>query len=133
MTGETVVTATTEDGLRFEKRFVDEASVAEKPEAALENLCRQLGKHTGPFAFSVASVEAEPVRFYPASFLNGIRRELADELLRLAEARPRHSVPHAPSPAPPPTTYRHSISRPSCSAAATASGGNWGDARSSRV
>ena len=98
MTAVTVVTAMTEDGLRFEKRFVDEAPAAEKPEAALENLRRQLGKHTGPFAFSVASVEAEPVRFYPASFLNGIRRELADELLRLAEARERHSVPHTPRP-----------------------------------
>ena len=98
MTAVTVVTAMTEDGLRFEKRFVDEAPVAEKPETALENLRRQLGKHTGPFAFSVASVEAEPVRFYPASFLNGIRRELADELLRLAEARERHSVPHTPRP-----------------------------------
>ena len=78
--------------------FRDEAPVAEMPEAAVENLRRQLGKHTGPYAFSVASVEAEPVRFYPASFLNGLRRDLADELLRLAESRPRHSVPHTPRP-----------------------------------
>ena len=96
--GMTTVTATTEDGLTAEVSFRDEAPAAEKPEVAVENLRRQLGKHTGPFTFSVASVEAEPVRFYPASFLNGIRRELADELLRLAEARPRHSVPHTPRP-----------------------------------
>ncbi len=96
--GMTTVTATAEDGLTAEVSFRDEAPVAEKPEAAVENLRRQLGKHTGPYAFSVASVEAEPVRFYPASFLNGLRRDLADELLRLAESRPRHSVPHTPQP-----------------------------------
>ena len=96
--GMTTVTATTEDELTAKVSFRDEAPVAEKPEAAVENLRRQLGKHTGPYAFSVASVEAEPVRFYPASFLNGLRRDLADELLRLAESRPRHSVPHTPQP-----------------------------------
>ena len=96
--GMTTVTATAEDGLTAKVSFRDEAPVAEKPEAAVENLRRQLGKHTGPYAFSVASVEAEPVRFYPASFLNGLRRDLADELLRLAESRPRHSVPHTPQP-----------------------------------
>ena len=96
--GMTTVLATVEDGLSAKVSFRDEAPVAEKPEAAVENLRRQLGKHTGPYAFSVASVEAEPVRFYPASFLNGLRRDLADELLRLAESRPRHSVPHTPQP-----------------------------------
>ena len=97
-TGMTTVTATTEDGLTAKVSFRDEAPVAEKPEVAVENLRRQLGKHTGPYAFSVASVEADPVQFYPASFLNGLRRDLADELLRLAESRPRHSVPHTPQP-----------------------------------
>ncbi|MBQ3744192.1 MAG: U32 family peptidase [Bacteroidales bacterium] len=96
--GMTTVTATTEDELTTKVSFRDEAPAAEKPEVAVENLRRQLGKHTGPYAFSVASVEAEPVRFYPASFLNGLRRDLADELLRLAESRPRHSVPHTPQP-----------------------------------
>ena len=95
---ETVVTATTEDGLRVEKRFADVASFADKPEAALEGLRRQLGKHTGPYAFTVVSVIADPVRFYPASFLNGIRRELADELKRLAEARRPRPLPHTPQP-----------------------------------
>lgn len=96
--GETIVTAVTEDGIRAEKRFVDDAPVAEKPEAALENLRRQLGKHSGPFAFTVQAVEAEPVRFYPAAFLNGIRRELAAALQERAENRPRVVVPHTPRP-----------------------------------
>ena len=51
--------------------------MAEKPDLALEGLRRQLGKRTGPFAFSVRNVVADPVRFYPATFLNQIRRDLA--------------------------------------------------------
>jgi putative protease len=97
--GMTVVTAVTEDGLVAERRFRDEAPVAEKPEAALESLRRQLSKHAGPFAFTVQTVEADPVRFYSAAFLNQLRRDLADELQTLAETRPRRAVPHTRHPA----------------------------------
>jgi putative protease len=81
-----------------EKRFVDEAPLAEKPDAALETLRRQLDKRTGPFAFHVEDVVVNPVRFYPAATLNGIRRELAAELQEKLEARPRREVPHTPQP-----------------------------------
>ena len=94
----TTVTATTEDGLTAELRFRDDAPLADKPEAALESLRRQLGKHAGPFAFTVASVEADPVRFYSAAFLNQLRRDLAARLQELAENRPRREVPHTPKP-----------------------------------
>ena len=94
---ETVVTASSQ-GISVEKRFVDTAPLADKPEAALENLHRQLGKHTGPFAFALDRIEAEPVRFYPAAFLNGIRRELAEALQTALESRPRTAVPHTPQP-----------------------------------
>ena len=96
--GETVVTAVTEDGIRAERRFMDEAPEAEKPEVALDGMRRQLGKHTGPFAFSLKEVEAEPLRFYPAAFLNGLRRDLAAQLQVLSEERPRRMVPHVPLP-----------------------------------
>ncbi len=96
--GETVVTAVTEDGIRVAHRFADEAPEAEKPEAALEGLRRQLGKHAGPFAFSLREVSAEPVRFYPAAFLNGLRRNLAARLQELAENRERREIPHVPRP-----------------------------------
>ena len=96
--GETVVKAVTEDGLRAEKRFADEAPVAEKPEAALDGLRRQLAKQAGPYVFSVDAVDVDAVRFYPASFLNGIRRELAESLQRQAESRERLQVPHQPQP-----------------------------------
>ena len=93
----TIVTATSQ-GVTVELRFRDKAPVAEKPETALENIRRQLCKHTGPFAFSVGTVEATPVRFYPAATLNGIRRDLAAALQAKLEARPRPEIPHAPRP-----------------------------------
>ena len=95
--GETVVTATSQ-GVTVSHRFADNAPVADKPEATLESLRRQLGKHTGPFAFALQSVDAEPVRFYPASFLNQIRRDLAAALEAALVARPRAEVPHTPHP-----------------------------------
>ena len=105
--GKTRVTALTEEGVTVESVFDDTASIAEKPETALENLHRQLGRHTGPFAFALRSVDADPVRFYPAAFLNGIRRDLAAALQeRLETSRPgaaSHSrqpvsVQHIPVP-----------------------------------
>ena len=96
--GETRVTATSQ-GVTVEKRFVDDAPVAEKPAAALEALRRQLGKNSGPFAFAVDTIQVDPPRFYPASFLNGIRRELATTLEDRLASRPRTEVPHTPLPA----------------------------------
>ena len=95
--GETTVTATAAD-ISIEKRFSDDAPLAEKSQAALDSLRRQLGKNTGPFMFSVDSIEAEPVRFYPASFLNGVRRELAAALQAKLEERTRREVHHVPHP-----------------------------------
>ncbi|MBQ6959045.1 MAG: DUF3656 domain-containing protein [Bacteroidales bacterium] len=97
--GETTVSATTEDGTTVSKTFVDDAPVAEKPEMALEGLRRQLSKRTEPFAFTLRAVETEPVRFYSAAFLNGIRRDLAAELQAALERRPRPEVRHSPQPA----------------------------------
>jgi putative protease len=95
--GETVVTASSQ-GVSVEHRFADEAPLAEKPEMALEGLRRQMNKHTGPFAFALRSLEADPVRFYPAAFLNGIRRDLAEALQARLEARPRPAPGHTPRP-----------------------------------
>ena len=95
--GETVVTASSQ-GVFVERRFADEAPLAEKPEVALESLRRQLGKHTGPFAFAVRSLEAEPVRFYTAAFLNQVRRDLAEALQERLETRPRPMLAHTPQP-----------------------------------
>jgi len=93
--GQTVVTASSQ-GVSLERRFADAAPLADKPDVALESLRRQLSKHTGPFVFAVRSLEVDPVRFYPAAFLNGIRRELAEELQGRLETRPRPATPHTP-------------------------------------
>ena len=51
--------------------------VARNPETALESLRNQLSKITEPYRFTLGTVEADTVYFYPAAFLNGIRRDLA--------------------------------------------------------
>ncbi|MBR0500149.1 MAG: DUF3656 domain-containing protein [Bacteroidales bacterium] len=96
--GETVVTAVTEDGIRAEKRFQDDAPAAEKPQAAQESLQRQMGKRSGPFAFTLKTIDADPVRFFPVSFLNQLRRDLAAELQDKCADRPRCEVPHQVRP-----------------------------------
>ena len=102
--GMTIVTATSQ-GVTVEKRFIDEAPLAEKPEAALDSLRRQLNKNSGPFAFALNFIDVNPVRFYPAAFLNGIRRDLASALQeRLETRRPGPSLPSPDSPRPVPHT-----------------------------
>ncbi len=95
--GRTEVTASSQ-GVSVVQRFTDEAPLADKLDVALESLRRQMGKHTGPFAFSVRKLSADPVRFYPAAFLNQIRRDLAAALQAKLEARTRVAVPHTPRP-----------------------------------
>ena len=96
--GRTLVAARAEDGTVVEKHFDDTAPLAEKAEVARDGLIRQLGKRTGPFSFRAASVTVDAVRFYPAAFVNGIRRELAAALQEKMETRPRPVTPHTPRP-----------------------------------
>ena len=77
----------------------------------LETIRTQLAKRSDIYAFSVADVEAEgPVPFMPASFLNGIRRQLAEAL----DAQPVPMLPLRkgvvrPDPAPAALTYKDNI------------------------
>ena len=77
----------------------------------LETVRTQLAKRSGIYAFSVADVEAGgPVPFMPASFLNGIRRQLAEAL----DAQPVPMLPLRkgavrPDPAPATLTYKDNI------------------------
>ena len=74
------VTATDADGFKAGVLLPAGAPVAEKQDAAVENIKRNMGKRTGHFDFRCTAVEQSPVKFYPASELNALRRELADEL-----------------------------------------------------
>ena len=74
------VTATDADGYSATLPLPDDAPVAEKQEAAADNIRRNMGKRTDHFDFRCDAVEQTPVRFYPASTLNSLRRSLADML-----------------------------------------------------
>ena len=86
----------------------DEARDADR---MLETVRTQLAKRSGIYAFTVDSVEADgPVPFMPASFLNGIRRQLAEAL----DAMPVPMLPLRqgvvrPDPAPETLTYKDNI------------------------
>ena len=69
------------DGFRAELPLPEDAPLAEKQDAAAENIRRNMGKRTDHFDFKCDRVEQSPVRFYPASALNALRRALADELI----------------------------------------------------
>ncbi|MBQ6081646.1 MAG: U32 family peptidase [Bacteroidales bacterium] len=69
------------DGFRAELPLPEDAPLAEKQDAAAENIRRNMGKRTDHFDFKCDRVEQSPVRFYPASALNALRRELAAELI----------------------------------------------------
>ena len=78
--GQDMVYAVDQDGFRAGVALPADAPVADKPDAAAENIHRNMGKRTGHFDFECAAVEQSPVRFYPAAVLNALRRDLAAEL-----------------------------------------------------
>ena len=73
------VTATDADGFSATLPL-PEAADADRQEAAGENIRRNMGKRTDHFDFRCDIVEQNPVRFYPASVLNALRRALAEQL-----------------------------------------------------
>ena len=85
-----VVIAVSEDGRQVTVQENTPTDTAREPERMLQTLEAQLAKRSAHYAFSVARVNVEdPLPFMPASFLNGIRRSLAEELDRIpVRARP---------------------------------------------
>ncbi|MBR4213272.1 MAG: U32 family peptidase [Bacteroidales bacterium] len=67
-------------GQTAEVSFAETADVARNPETALETLRSQLSKTTEPYRFTQGKVEGDAVYFYPAAFLNGIRRQMSAAL-----------------------------------------------------
>ena len=98
------LTAVDEDGNRAEAPL-GPAPAAEKPEAALATLRRQLAK-TGDTEFACTAVEIklDPVPFVPVSALNALRREVLARLSALRETnRPRQEGRIVPNETPYPT------------------------------
>lgn len=80
--GNLTVSAVTEDGRTLERTFdVDGAEPARDRGRMLEIIRGQLSKRSSHYAFEVKDIDAPAtVPFLAASFLNGIRREIALEL-----------------------------------------------------
>lgn len=82
--GRLTATAVSEDGREARMSQPLPADTARDPERMLLSLQEQLAKKSGLYAFRKPSVTIEgPVPFLPTSAVNGIRRQLAEQLDRL--------------------------------------------------
>ena len=107
------VYAITEDGRRTECSLTVAADPAHDPEKAVSTILEQLGKRSGIYNFRTEKVSVEgSVPFLSASFINGLRRSVAEKLdtmpvtpLPLRTADPEPSVK-----APGKLTYKSNIS-----------------------
>ena len=109
--GTLVAEAVSEDGRTVSVTVPAPFDPARDPARMRETVRAQLSKRSGIYAFSVSGVGADGlVPFMPASFLNGIRRDLASAL----DAQPVRRLPLRrgavrPDPAPETLTYKDNI------------------------
>ena len=82
--GKTALTAHCEDGCEASVEFADESDEARNPERAEASLREQLSKTALHYLFELRGIDADKVRFYSASMVNGWRRELAEKLAHRA-------------------------------------------------
>lgn len=109
--GVMTVTAMTEDGRKTSVNAPVSFDVARDADRMLETIRVQLSKRSGLYSFSVSGVGADgPVPFMPASFLNGIRRDLATSLDAMpVRMRPLRRGSVRPDPAPAALTYKDNM------------------------
>lgn len=79
------VSARTEDGRTAEITFPAGDTAAENRERMMAMISGQLSRHTGIYSFAVTGItcredDGSQLPFLPASFLNGIRRDIAERL-----------------------------------------------------
>ena len=103
--------AVTEDGRTAVVSGEMAADPARDPERMLDTVRTQLSKRTGNYSFAVTGVESDrSVPFVPVSFLNGIRRSLAERL----DVLPVRMLPSRegvidPVPAPETLSYKDNV------------------------
>ena len=109
--GVMTVAAMTEDGRKSSMNAPVPFEVARDADRMLETIRVQLSKRSGFYSFSVSGVEADgPVPFMPASFLNGIRRDLATSLDAMpVRMQPLRHGSVRPDPAPAALTYKDNM------------------------
>ena len=114
--GQDGATATTADGFSAKLPLPADAPVADKQEVARENIVRNLGKRTEHFDFCCNKIEQSPLRFYPASALNALRRDLAEGLYnqRIETVSPKYSGNGPNSGRIPEKTANNSGNGPGC-------------------
>lgn len=78
--GVTTFTALSQDSREAVITFKEDNPLAENKERALFSLKQQIEKISEPFRFNLKTVNGDRTYFYPISFLNNIRRELAGKL-----------------------------------------------------
>ena len=105
------VTAVSEDGRKASVEIPAPFDVARDADRMLETVRTQLAKRTGIYSFTVSGVEAAgPIPFMSASFLNGIRRDLAAALdAQPVRMQPLRRGAVRPDPAPKALTYQDNI------------------------
>lgn len=93
--GKESVSATAENGTTVEIALPADAPKAQNPEKAKASILSQMEKSSGIYSFKVAEIEEEEMKFFPASLLNGFRRELAERLEQktLEQYRRRERIP----------------------------------------
>ena len=103
--------AVTEDGRTAVVSGEMAADPARDPERMLDTVRTQLSKRTGNYSFAVTGVESDPsVPFVPVSFLNGIRRSLAERLDVLpVRMQPLREGFIDPVPAPETLSYKDNV------------------------
>lgn len=77
---ETTIRAICEDGRVAEVINTNNFLSATNTDLAKANIIRQLGKRSEVFKFEATIADDSPIMFYPASYLNMLRRDVAKEL-----------------------------------------------------
>ena len=103
--------ALSEDGRKVSVAETVVADEARDPERMQDTIRTQLSKRAGIYSFAVTEVRTDgPVPFLAASFLNGIRRTLAERLDSLPVSMlPLRRGTVDPSPAPETLTYKENV------------------------
>jgi collagenase-like PrtC family protease len=82
--GTVEASASSEDGRLVKKSYTLSTEIAENQERMMSMLHSQLSKISSLFDFGVREISAKgPLPIMPASFINGIRRDLAEELEKI--------------------------------------------------
>ena len=105
------VRATSQDGRQVTVLYDAPGDLARDAGRMLQTLRQQLSKHGSVYSFSTGEVSGERIPFMTASFLNGIRRDIAEKLDAIpVNAIPlRKTAPDTSVAAPEELTYKANI------------------------